>query len=197
MQGLEKMRVEKAFVDWVGVLQRKVGFPVPIYANHYRDGITFRGSPMHTGKVWRDWVMVDWANDDVLPSKVWGFVDLRALPEDNDVQYGGYDGVTPGLHAIVECADYVTTEIEVQRSEIFVPILKEVGEIRQGRVTKLKFYLAEVEAIVAPLAVIPDIGGPPNGYFVVRHRLQWQKDFVAWLREGQEVSEDDITEYDG
>jgi hypothetical protein len=32
---------------------------------------------------------------------------------------------------------------------------------------------------------------------VVRHRLQWQKDFVAWLREGQEVSEDDITEYDG
>jgi hypothetical protein len=197
MQGLEKMRVEKAFVDWVGVLQRKVGFPVPIYANHYRDGITFRGSPMHTGKVWRDWVMVDWANDDVLPSKVWGFVDLRALPEDNDVQYGGYDGITPGLHAIVECADYVTTEIEVQRSEIFVPILKEVGEIRQGRVTKLKFYLAEVEAIVAPLAVIPDIGGPPNGYFVVRHRLQWQKDFVAWLREGQEVSEDDITEYDG
>ena len=115
--------------------------------------------------------------------------------QDNDVQYGGYDGITPGLHAIVECADYVTTEIEIQRSEIFVPILKEVGEIRQGRVTKLKLYLAEVEAIVAPLAVIPDIGGPPNGYFVVRHHRQWQEDFVQWLREGQEVSEDDITEY--
>ena len=43
---------------------------------------------------------------------------------------------------------------------LIVPFSEVVIRLLLGRVTKLKLYLAEVEAIVAPLAVIPDIGGP-------------------------------------
>ena len=54
---------------------------------------------------------------------------------------------------------------------------------RQGNVTKLTFYLADVEAFVEPIAVVPDIGGPPNAYFVCKNRAKWREDFVEWLRE--------------
>jgi len=38
-------------------------------------------------------------------------------------------------------------------------------------------------AFVEPMAVIPDIGGPPaNGYFAVKSRAEWRKYFVRWLR---------------
>jgi hypothetical protein len=47
-----------------------------------------------------------------------------------------------------------------------VPVTKEVGNIAGGSVTKLKFYLADVEAFSAPMVVIPDIGGDPNAYFM-------------------------------
>jgi len=40
-------------------------------------------------------------------------------------------------------------------------------------VTKLTFFLADVEAIVRPLAVIPDIGGLPNAYFWVKDQESW------------------------
>jgi hypothetical protein len=137
---------------------------------------------MHTGRVWRDWALVDWGDHGRLPCKVWGFVDLFHLPQQNGIKYGGLDGIPPALYAIVECASYIEAENEVERSEIFVPILKEVRQMRQGRVTKLKFYLADVEAFVEPMAVIPDIGGPANGYFAVKSRAEWRKDFVRWLR---------------
>ena len=47
--------------------------------------------------------------------------------------------------------------------------------------TQLKFYLADVEAFVAPLTVIPDIGGETNAYFMVRNRTCWREDFESWL----------------
>jgi len=183
--GMESMKVEQELVTWVGRLQEKLAEhmdSVRVYANHHRNGLTFRGSPMHTGRVWRDWALVDWGDHGRLPCKVWGFVDLFHLPQQNGIKYGGLDGIPPALYAIVECASYIEAENEVERSEIFVPILKEVRQMRQGRVTKLKFYLADVEAFVEPMAVIPDIGGPANGYFAVKSRAEWRKDFVRWLR---------------
>jgi hypothetical protein len=70
---------------------------------------------------------------------------------------------------------------EPHRSELFVPIRKEVRKIHQNRVTKLKYYLADVEAFVAPLVVVPDIGGAPNAYFLCKSRDMWRKDFEEWL----------------
>ena len=62
-----------------------------------------------------------------------------------------------------------------------VPIKKEVGKMVNGRVTELKFYLADTEAFVGPLAVIPNIGGPANSYFRVKNRQDWKEDFEEWL----------------
>ena len=63
-----------------------------------------------------------------------------------------------------------------------MPIRTHVGEIRQRRVTKLRLYLADVEAFVDPITVVPDIGGPPNAYFHCKQsRDKWREDFIAWL----------------
>ena len=66
-------------------------------------------------------------------------------------------------------------------SEIFIPLLLEVGQMRHNRVTKLQFYLADVEAFSEPVVVIPDIGGAANRYLQLKKRNTWREDFAAWL----------------
>jgi len=51
---------------------------------------------------------------------------------------------------------------EGEMSEIFSKVTKEVGRIKDGRVVDGIFYLANVEAFVEPIAVIPDVGGNTN-----------------------------------
>ena len=76
-------------------------------------------------------------------------------------------------------------------SEIFVPIRKEVkGALRHGFVHGMKLYLADVEAITEPAIVVPDIGGPANGYLLVRNRELWSQMFTEWLEMPNE--EDDM-----
>lgn len=58
--------------------------------------------------------------------------------------------------------------------------------MRDGRITQLAFYLAEVAAFVKPVAVIPDVGGLPNTYLMLRSRTQWKQDFISWLRKPYE-----------
>ena len=73
-------------------------------------------------------------------------------------------------------------EEELGKSDLFVPILKEVaGMDNQGNVEGRKFYLAETDAFVRPCAVVPDIGGPQNRYFMVKSRDEWHKEFIAWV----------------
>ena len=68
-------------------------------------------------------------------------------------------------------------------------IEKEVGQLTPNGLYEHKFYLADVEAIVSTLAVIPNIGGKPNVYFTLKLREKWQDDFETWL---EEVHEEDI-----
>ena len=60
------------------------------------------------------------------------------------------------------------------------------------------FFLADVEAIVKPLAVIPDIGGPPNAYFWVKDQESWWQDFTEFLEKDlnleEEISSDSSSE---
>ena len=44
-----------------------------------------------------------------------------------------------------------------------------------------------------PASVVPDIGGAPNDYFVVRDRDNWKQAFSAWLHAPMNV-EDEISE---
>ncbi len=192
--GKEKITVERAFVDFVASLQDAVAEhidTVRIRGNHHRNDDVFRGSPMHSGGVWRDWVTVDWEDDGVLPNKIWGFADLRQLPENSGVDFGGLCDLAPALYAIVESAAPVKDRKELKRSELLIPIRKEIGQVRKKRVTKLQFYLADVETFVEPLVVVPDIGGPPNAYFMCRSRAKWREDFISWLESPYEVFDND------
>lgn len=199
-----KMLIEDDFVKFVAKLQEKTSDhgldSLSLYSNHYRKGLVFRGTSNHQGEVWRDWVMVDWGDDyGSLPCKIWGFVNLSDLPPGNNITIGGLSDVDPAIYAIVESSEWVEDEAEVGRSEIFVPIMKVIGGKSNGNVTKLRFFLADVEAFQDPMVVIPDIGGPPNAYFVCKNRETWRNDFVEWLREPHEHdamsdSEDEISD---
>ena len=71
---------------------------------------------------------------------------------------GMYRGIyiQPGIYAIIENAYFVEDEEENNLSKIFVPILKEKGDFNVDGAQQFKFYLADVESIVQPLAVILD-----------------------------------------
>jgi hypothetical protein len=63
----------------------------------------------------------------------------------------------------------------------FCPISTEVGRFTDRWVSKLKFYLADVEAFHGLVVVVPDIDGDANRYLLVKNCRQWVEDFEKWL----------------
>lgn len=186
-----KMTLENELCKFITSLQKKVQkYTSKLYVRteHKRNDQIFRAHPFYRGSVWRDWVVVDWADYGHLPNKLYGFVDLSFLPQDSRVNFGGIKRITPGVYAIVESTKYTTIESRFRQSELFRPLEKEVGKMEKGFVTKMKFYLADVEAFLEPACVIPNIGGPKNSYFHLKQRDLWPNDFVEWL-------EDDDVDY--
>ena len=43
--------------------------------------------------------------------------------------------------------------------------------------------MAHIEALVKPIAVLPDLDGDSNAYFALKDRTNWRDDFVNWLEE--------------
>jgi hypothetical protein len=190
-------KVETGLVTFVNDLQIAVkGYlpSVPLRSVHKRQGQIFRGQNKFRGQVWRDWALIDWGEEGELPCKIWGFVDLRALPRDHNAVLGNLP-LEQSIYAIVETSAFVEDDEKVGMSEIFVPITKEIGGITNNAVSQLKFHLADVDAIVKPIAVVPDIGGEPNAYFMVQDRETWRTDFIAFLErpanEEEEISTDE------
>ena len=71
---------------------------------------------------------------------------------------------------------------EEENSELIVSMTTEVEDITDGRrVAKLRFHLADVEAIQDTCIVVPDIGGPPNAYFWIVSPDEWANIFKRWL----------------
>jgi hypothetical protein len=99
----------------------------------------------------------------------------------------------PSVYAVVESATFDDNEESLALSEIFVPITKEVGGFTGKAVSHLKFYLADVEAIVRAVAVISNIGGESNAYFLVKDRETWRADFMAFLEKPLNL-DDEISE---
>jgi hypothetical protein len=132
---------------------------------------------MYSGVPWRDWVIVDWGADGYLPAKIWGFVNLETLPQNNNVVCGGLSGIPPSIYAIGESAVQDRSAFSSgPKSEIFIGITKEVGGMQHNSVTKLKFYLADVHE---PVVVIPDMNSRlPNRYLMLRNVTKWKEDFT-------------------
>ena len=132
-------------------------------------------------KVWRDWAIIDWGSDGHLPCKLWGFIDLLSLTDDTGVNCGSCD-LQPGVYAIIESVGYNLDKKEVSKSDLFVPLVKEVGGFSNGEVATLSFFLANVEAIVKPVVAVPDLGGPGNAHLSLKDCLEWRQNFVQWSR---------------
>ena len=175
-------------IEFLCDLQDKVVDHIPdrnlqIYTMHTRNDQIFHGHPNYRGQgPWKDWVIVDWgAGHGQTPCHIQCFVDL------SDGQLAGkkikHGGITleNSVYAIVEGSTYENNEEEAKRSDLFVPLLKDVdgvvGDDVQGRL----FYLADTRAFTKPCCVIPDIGGPPNRYFLCRPRTEWPSLFTKWL----------------
>ena len=183
-----KTSLNQTFLDFLRGLQDMLTDAIgmeslPIFTCHRRKGQTFRGHPNFRGKgAWRDWVWVDWgASHGQLPCHIWGFVELKNMPTGrNRLQYGGIT-LVDGVFAVVESSSF--TEEDFVSSELMVSIQKEIQLDEDGNVQSRRFFLADTEAFQDPCCVIPDIGGPPNQYFVVKPRNQWAGEFVKWINE--------------
>ena len=167
-------------------------YSLPIFTRHVRNGNIFHGHPNYRGQgVWKDWVIVDWgAGYGNLPCQIHCFVVLENLPMDVlQLQHGGIR-LKNGVYAVVESTELEDDDVELKKSDLFVPYIKHVDGIDEnGEVIARCFYLADTEAFVEPCAVIPDIGGQPNRYFHVKGREHWTKEFSLWLKAPQRDDE--------
>ena len=192
-QDQSKHNLEKAFIEFVCDLQyeiREYGKKCVIRTELRRNGTIFRANVWFQKGVWRDWVLVDWGEEEGhLPCKIWGFVDFGdILPPDSGIVHGQCE-LQPEVYAIVESSEYLERKGHNEHSELLEPITKVVGGITNNHVTSMTFLLVSVEAFVKPIAVVPDIGGPPNRYFVVKDRSDWAECFTNWLEEDQEFDD--------
>lgn len=188
-------------VEFLVTLQEKLvtkkflkGDELEIRGEHRRNGYIFRGHPQYRDSFWRDWALIDWG-EETLPGQIWCFVVIDCIPtrpgrrkRDSVIEkksgiFHGDIEVQNGVYAVVESSQYHTDPQKVDRSDIFIPIVKEVAEVKnQNRPWKRKYYLADVEAIHKPIVVVPNIGGKSKrDYFVVKQRSEWVEMFEAWV----------------
>lgn len=161
---------------------------------HKRGDQIFRGHPNYRGKgPWKDWAWVDWGPGyGRLAAHIWCFVVLKNMPTGRQsISHGGIARLKDGVYAVVESSALDDTAGEVQRSDLLMPIHKEIEMDEVGLVTKRTFYLADTEAIVGPCCVVPDIGGASNRYFVVRPREEWASEFIRWVEDPHNLDEMD------
>jgi len=167
-------------------LQDKLGgIRLKIRGEHRRAGIIFRGHPNYRGKPWRDWAMFDWG-DQQQPGQIWCFVVVDTVRHGQEPIVHGGIHVLNATYAVIECTkEDQTAQERTRNSEIFLPYVKEVKHRQSDKKPwKRKFYLADVESIVRPLVVIPNMGGQSGCEFLlVKSRSEWVADFKEWLDE--------------
>ena len=71
---------------------------------------------------------------------------------------------------------------EALRSDLFVPLRLDMESEDPDNGLRRTFHLASTDAFKEPVAVVPDVGGPPNRYFLVKSRSKWSNEFCAWLQ---------------
>ena len=170
---------------------------LPIYAEHIREGQMFRGCPNHRGMgMWNDWVLVDWGSDKAQPCQIWCFLDLRSLPRNATVTVDDIK-VQRGVYAVVESADFEEEDAEEEdpwKSILFQGCRKECKFLNNNLkcVGERQFYLADVEAFVDPVCVIPDVGNSDiMRYLMLKPRTDWAQLFIDWVRADPDEDEMD------
>jgi hypothetical protein len=196
--GRSKSRKEskwcKYLLQFLNILQNKVTKhtpmkALPIFTEHTREGITFRGHPNFRGTGrWNHWAIVDWGKrEGKVPCRIWCFVKLRNMPTTKRLSHAE-TYLEDGTFAVVESTKYSDDLDEIVESDLFVPLSLETNK-EDSR--KRKFYLANVDAFAGTCAVVPDVGGSRNAYFQVKSREKWVEEFVVWLKQPHKDDEID------
>jgi hypothetical protein len=174
-----------------------------IRCEHKRNGTIFRGHPQYRGTgQWNDWVKLDWGRGHGhLPAEIWCFIDFTTLADNVSVKYGDVT-VKKGVYAVVESSEYVKEDrdgVQVQvGSDLLRVIRKEIAWKNERGEMSRKFYLADVEAFVDPICVVPDIGAEDKvRYFEVLPRKKWSDVFIKWLMTPYKAEMDELKEEEG
>ena len=186
------MIVEQSIIDFVAEFKKIVSTYIQelyVYSVYTRKGYKFRANANFLKNVWRDWALFDFGDEGQLPSHIMGFIDLSGMPANITVDYRGIDGIGKGIYAIVETGEYITSEDEINKSELFIPFYKTIEGYTGDFVSHRVFLLADCEAIVGPIAVVPDLGGQQNAYFQIKSRTKWKEDFIKWLNSSSQYDE--------
>lgn len=197
-ESTEKAGLSRSLIDFLHDLQDKIRQHVPqhelkVFTRHKRGDIIFRGHPNYRGTgAWNDWAVVNWGRGyGKVPCHISCFVDLEGIHGLPRFNFGGISvGAQGGVFAVVESSNFEVADETKRASELFVPLLKEVGRL-DDEILQRSFYLADTSAIVEPCCVIPDIGGPPNRYFMVHSRTKWPGMFRKWLHNFHEDMSDE------
>ena len=169
----QSMIIEQEMLNFVGGLQNLLldfKMEIFVFSKYKQEGLIFCANTNFMNNVWRDWAIFNWGNEGNLPCHIMGFVDLSFLPENYLFDCTLISDIKKGVYAIVECANCVENEEEINKSEMFTPIKKTVGGYTGDNVSHRIFYLADCEAIVSPIAVVPNIGGEQNDCFEIKMR---------------------------
>jgi len=185
MVSKDDLLMDAPFIKYCWKLKEKLAHLIPslvFWSEHSRNGVMLRAHPNYRSKgVWRDWVMIQWDQGEY-PAKLWAFVDLTELDEDEEVEADG-GAVGHGVWAIVESADYID-EADAPKSDLFRPLMLETNHVDEdGVVGDRKFYIVDVETFKDPIVVIPDIGSKPKcQYLLMSPRSKWSEDFIDWIK---------------
>ena len=106
----------------------------------------------------------------------------------NALHFGGIP-LSDGVFAVVESSEIMVDDAEVTKSDLLMPISKEIEISADKSVGKRTFYLADTEAFEGPCCAIPDIGGPPNKYLVVMPRNEWKDFVIRWVEDPHSLDE--------
>ena len=200
-KGNQEMIIEQDILNYVINLQSAVVQFIPklfVHSIYNRDEYIFRASSNFMKNAWQDWAVFDWGDEGQLPCHIMGFLDLASLPANFSFDFAGIDCITRGIYAIVETSTHHQDEASLKISELFIPIKKKIGGYTGNFVSHRIFLLADCNAIVSPIAVVPNIGGGQNEYFEVKPRAKWREDFISWLEspmreEDLDLSDDEIS----
>ena len=177
---------------------------IDIRTEHKRSGQIFRGHPnYHRTGHWNDWALFDWGHGyGKLPGEIWCFVDFSGESDDFQTDFGGCclrNGVYAVIESTLPCPNLKEDGSSLLNdSDLFTPYIKSVKALYDdGTIADRQFYLADVEAIVDPLCVIPDVGSEDKcRYFVVAARNKWSDMFVKWLEAPHKGDEDEMSDYE-
>ena len=172
-----------------------------VSTEHKRNGQIFRGHPDYRANgQWNDWAIFDWGDYGDLPGEIWCFVDFTREDDYWSAKFAGCE-LTNGVYAVVESAEHcpnVGPHGLQNDSDLFTPIIKTTKSLKNdGTIDKRCFYLADVEAIISPACVIPDVGSPNKcRYFVVTPREKWAGRFIEWLEAPHADDEEEMSDKD-